>query len=190
MKKIYTIIAMACIATPAVAMDNYFGLRLHQNEHISFKYQSDAFDHKMTGDALGIGLYVGNRLTDNVKIEFETSYTGADFDDYGHTFDYSIWSNNINVYLFQEYGGAVEPYVGAGVGLTGMWGDTPGGNASEFKMSYSFMAGVVFALNERIDLNMGVKYHNYGKIEHGNGATTTIDSTEFHIGGAYKFGLN
>ena len=45
-----------------------------------------------------------------------------------------------------------------------------------------------FALNKYIDLNMGVRYVDYGKIKHEH-ATTHIDATEFYIGAAYKFGL-
>ncbi len=190
MKKLISIFALIAFTSPVAAWDNYAGLRLHQNEHMTFKYKSDAGNHTMRGDSLGVGLYIGNRLTDNVKIEFETSFAGADFDHYNTNYDYTLWSNNINMYLFKTYDGAVEPYVGLGVGLTGIWGDAPAGSNSEFKLSYSLMTGVIFALNNRIDLNMGVKYHNYGKISHGHGATTTIDSIDLHIGAAYKFGLS
>ena len=64
---------------------------------------------------------------------------------------------------------------------------------SVFDLSAQAMLGVNFALNDRIDLNLGVKYQKYGDADHrtnGNTyATTDIDATEFYIGVAYKFGL-
>lgn len=102
----------------------------------------------------------------------------------------------LNVYVYQQFGGAVEPYAGLGVGVSGLWGEIDGNiNASDATadMSWSIMAGVNFALNDRIDLNLGVKYQNYGDLgisdDNGNNASIEVDGTEFYISAAYKFGL-
>ena len=47
---------------------------------------------------------------------------------------------------------------------------------------------VLFHLNRRIDLDIGFKYVNFGKVEHTRGVSK-VDATQFYIGGAYKFGL-
>ena len=199
----------ALISTPAFANDywneydaprhdNYIGFRLHKNENIVFQYDLDgAGKNTVRRDNFGVGAIIGNKLTDHVKVEFETSYTGAKRNTGDKSLDYDVWSNMFNVYLFQEFSGAVAPYVGAGIGLSGIWGNinTATNHISDttFDLSYQVMLGINFALNTRIDLNLGVKYQYYGEIEHEmhgiEFAKTTADATEFYIGAAYKFGI-
>lgn len=207
------LVALCIVATPTfaseygeygyeynnhTARDTYVGFRVHKNENIAFANEmSDGFTTTAKDDSFGIGLVVGNKLTDNVKIEFETSYNGGGEQKHGTDYDFDIWSNMLNVYLFQEFGGAVEPYVGIGVGLSGLWAGAHGNGIdasdSTADMSWSAMIGVNFALNARIDLNVGLKYQNYGDTEMtshgGRDISTEIDGTEFYIGAVYKFGL-
>lgn len=178
--------------------DTYAGIRLHKNERIAYKYDiHDGGNSTIRQDNFGFGGVIGNRLSDNVKIEFETMYTGANQTKRGTEYDFDIWSNMINVYLFREYAGAVAPYVGAGLGFSTIWGDIDAayGNMSDtvFDLSYQAMLGVNFALNNRIDLNLGVKYQYYGELEHHmhneEFAITDVDATEFYMGAVYKFGI-
>lgn len=200
MKKIITAV-LSILALPAFAngydynstqRDNYVGMRLHKNNNIAFRLEtSEDTGTTVRDDGFGIGLYVGNRLTNHVKIEFETLYNGGSQEKYGKDFGFNIWSNMLNVYLYQQIEGAVEPYAGLGIGVSGIWGNIDGlRNISNetADMSWSAMIGVNFALNSRIDLNLGLKYQNYGDLELG-GASTEIDGTEFYISAAYKFGL-
>ena len=176
--------------------DTYAGIRIHRNEHIAVTFdRDDNSDTTIRDNNFGFGLNIGNRLTDNVKIEFETMYTGLSESRHATDFDYDIWSNMLNIYLFKNYGPAVEPYVGLGVGLSGIWGDINGawtGNKKlsdcEFDLSFALTAGVNFSLNKYVDLNLGLRYVDYGDIEHKN-AITKIDATEIYIGAAYKFGI-
>ena len=173
--------------------DTYAGFRIHRNEHISFKYdQHGDSDTTIRDDNFGFGLNIGNRLTDYVKLEFETAYTGTSTEKHNTDFDYDIWSNMLNIYIYKNFGGAVEPYFGVGIGASGIWGDINGawGNHSDsgFELSFAAMAGVNFALNKYVDLNLGLRYMDYGKLGH-HDATTHIDATEIYIGAAYKFGL-
>lgn len=180
--------------------DNYVGIRLHKNEHIDFDYENRAGRHlELLDDTFGGGIVIGNRLSDHVKLEFETSYTSAQFNFTNETDTHKLWSNMLNMYLFQEFSGAVAPYAGVGVGVTGIWSNMDAHAAgvqikdTAFDMSWQLMLGINFALNDRIDLNLGVKYQKYGTIEHTNSnvviSTTDIDATEFYISGVYKFGL-
>ena len=100
-------------------------------------------------------------------------------------------------YVYQQFGGAVEPYAGLGVGIAGLWGSATGAgiDASDATadLSWSAMVGVNFALNSRVDLNIGLKYQNYGDLDmkddtHGH-ISTEVDATELYIGAAYKFGI-
>ncbi len=203
MKKL-PIFITCMIALPAIAdnyydydynspqRDNYVGIRLHKNDNIAFRFEPDNGNSTtLRDDGFGIGLYVGNRLTEYIKIEFETAYTGGGQKKYNSDFNFNLWSNMLNVYIYKQFGGAVEPYVGLGVGVSGIWGKENGVyNVSDATadMSWSAMIGVNFALNNRIDLNLGLKYQNYGDIDMGH-TSTEIDATEFYIGAAYKFGL-
>ena len=176
--------------------DNYVGVRLHKNERIAFKYDiHDGGNSTIRKDNWGFGAVVGNRLSDFAKIEFETMYTGAQQTKRGTKYDFDVWANMLNVYLFQEYADAIAPYVGVGVGFASIWGDVSNPNMSDsvFDLSYSAMIGVNFALNQRVDLNLGLKYQYYGEVEHefngGEYAITDVDATEFYFGAVYKFGL-
>lgn len=182
----------------AARRDNYVGIRLHKNESIAFKYDiHDGGNTTIRKDNWGFGAVVGNRLSDHVKVEFETMYTGASQMKHSNDFDFDVWANMFNVYLFQEYAGAIAPYAGLGIGFASIWGDidTPFGNMSDsvFDLSYSAMIGVNFALNDRVDLNLGIKYQYYGEVEHELGdeeyAVTDVDATEFYFGAVYKFGM-
>lgn len=171
------------------ARDTYAGFRIHKNEHIVFDYDiHNGGTRTVKNDNFGFGLNIGNRLTDNVKIEFETLYTGTSKTKNANDYDYDVWSNLLNVYIYKNFGGAVEPYFGIGVGFSGLWSDINGAHDSDFDLSFAAMAGVNFALNKYIDLNLGLRYVDYGKIGHKT-ATTKIDATEIYIGAAYKFGL-
>lgn len=180
--------------TAVATRDNYIGLRLHKNERISY-----AFDRRNGGSAtlrddnVGFGAYIGNRLTDFLKLEFETMYSGIDDTKRNLDFNFDIWANMVNVYLYRAYGNAVEPYAGIGLGFSTIWSDIASATDTTFDLSYSVMVGVNFALNDRVDLNLGFKYIKYGDADHttsgGTFATTDIDATEFYLGAAYKFGL-
>lgn len=178
--------------------DNYVGIRLHKNERVSFKYDiHDGGNSTVRKDNFGFGAVVGNRLSDFAKIEFETLYTGAKQTKRTTDFDFDVWANMLNFYLFQEYAGTIAPYAGVGIGFATIWGDVnaPYGHLSDsvFDLTYSAMIGVNFALNDRIDLNLGVKYQYYGEIEHQLNnkefAITDVDATEVYFGAVYKFCL-
>ncbi len=223
MKKISLVLLSALVATPAFAIDyddeydgyygdeqyaepsftksasekrdTYAGIRIHRNEHISFKYNVNNGDEAtIRSDNFGLGLTLGNRLTDNVKIELETLYTGASENKHATNFDYDIWSNMLNIYIYKNFGGAVEPYFGIGVGISGIWADIgtngafAGTHDSGFEMSFAAMCGINFALNKYVDLNLGARYIDYGETDFDN-ATAHVRATELYIGAAYKFGI-
>lgn len=201
MKKILLSLALCASATTAMAngwRDNYIGLRIHKNENIAFSYDiNGGGDATVRRDNFGLGAVIGNKLSDHVIIEFETSYTGAEQRKGITKYDYDVWANMFNMYLTQEFEGAISPYAGIGIGFAGIWGDikNPMVRISDttFDLSYQAMIGINFALNERIDFNLGLKYQYYGEIEHKkNGAefaTTDVSATEFYFGAAYKFDL-
>ncbi len=169
--------------------DNYTGFRIYKNEHAAYAYTfPTGYHEEKTRDNFGFGTVLGNRLTDFLRVEYETLYMGSTHNNYNHDFSYNLWANLFNAYLFQEYSGVVAPYIGAGIGLTGIWGDVDGELDNAFDLSYQVMAGVWFDLNERIALDLGIKYVKYGNVEHQD-AVSKVDATQIYIGASYKFGM-
>lgn len=178
--------------------DTYVGIRIHKNESLSLKYEAEGIDgFRLREDNFGIGAVAGNRLSDNVKVEFETAYNGMKELGNNTTLSVDVWANMFNVYMFQQFDGAIEPYAGLGIGFAAIWGSV---NApyvalsdSVFDLSFQIMLGVNFALNDRVDLNLGLKYQYYGEVEfkqnNAEVATIDVDGTEFYFGAVYKFSL-
>lgn len=216
MKKIAML--LACICTfPAIAeeyideydyyeysddsekeYETYAGIRIHKNERMALKFDiQDGKNSTIREDNFGFGAVIGNRLNNHIKLEFETSYTGMKKNKRANKYNFDVWANMLNVYLFQEYEQTVAPYAGLGIGFASIWGDvrTPAIHMSDyvFDLSYSIMTGINFTLNKRIDLNLGIKYQYYGEVEHKSHnqtiATTDVDATEFYFGAVYKFGI-
>lgn len=201
MKKIALCLMVYAFTNTAYAdgwRDNYIGLRIHKNENITFKYDRIGdTDTTVRRDNFGFGAVIGNKLSEHIIIEYETAYTGAKQNKYLTEYDYDVWTNMFNIYLTQEFEGAISPYAGIGIGFASIWGDikSPAAHISDwtFDLSYQAMIGINFELNERIDFNLGLKYQYYGEIEHSkNGteiATTDVSGTEFYFGASYKFDL-
>lgn len=185
-----TIQCPACDCSSTLASrDNYVGFRIYKNEHSAYSYNlSNGHKEKYKKDNWGFGTTVGNNLTEYLRVEYETLYMGAQYSKHDKDFEYDIWANMLNAYLLRDFDGAVAPYVGAGIGLTGIWGEIDGDLDNAFDLSYQAMVGVLFKLNSRIDIDLGFKYVNFGKVEHNHGVSK-VDATQIYIGGAYKFGL-
>ena len=169
--------------------DTYAGFRIYKNEHSAYKY-SRSHGHKTTEtrDNFGFGTTMGNRLADFLRVEYETLYMGAQYSKNNKDFEYDIWANMLNAYLLHDFEGVVAPYVGAGIGLTGIWGEIDGDLDNAFDLSYQALVGILFTLNSRIDLDVGFKYINFGKVEHSRGVTK-VDATQFYLGATYKFSM-
>ena len=198
MKKVLFALCAVLAVSPVMAdycdenaCDNYVGFRIHKNENIAFEFNPEyGKSATLRRDNFGLGAVIGNRLSDYIKVEYEMSYTGGESERGATDFDYDVWSNMFNMYLFQEFSGAISPYVGVGIGATGIWADVGIHSDMSFDFSYQAMVGMNFALNNRIDVNLGLKYQYYGAVEHGNDlAVTDVSATEFYFGAVYKFGL-
>lgn len=170
--------------------DNYTGIRLYKGEHNSYSYHlPNGYKEEYLTDHFGFGTVMGNRLTDFARIEYETLYMGQEYTKHDKDFDYDVWSNFLNIYGFQEFSGSVSPYVGFGLGLTAIWGEMNSESDSAFELSYQLMFGILFELNSRIELDLGAKYVNFGKVQYDNGVGK-IDATQIYLGASYKFSIN
>lgn len=176
-------------ASLVATRDNYAGVRVYKNEHSAYAYgHPNEPTQRYRKDNLGFGTTMGNNLTDWLRVEYETLYMGAQYSMNDTNFAYDIWANFLNAYVLYDIAGAMAPYLGMGVGLTGIWGEIGGDLDNAFDLSYQLMVGVLFKLNKWIDLDLGVKYVNFGKVDH-HDAVTRVDATQVYIGAMYKFGL-
>ncbi len=172
-----------------VSRDSYAGVRLYVNQHSSYSYKhSDGWRQKYLDNGLGFGTTMGNNLTDYLRVEYETLYMGTQYSKNDTNFEYDIWANMLNVYALYEFDNAFAPYLGGGVGLTGIWGEVASHLDNAFDLSGQVMVGVLFRLNTRIDLDLGFKYIYFGQVDHENGSTD-VDATQVYLGAVYKFGL-
>jgi len=176
-----------CPQNAGMERGSYIGVRVYQNEHVTYSYNlSNGHKERYYDDHLGFGTTAGNNLTEYLRVEYETLYMGAQYGKNDKDFEYDIWANILNAYLMHEFDNAFAPYVGIGIGLTGIWGEIDNSLAHAFDLSYQAMLGILFKLNARIDLDVGFKYVNFGKVEHKHGVSK-VDATQLYVGGTYKF---
>lgn len=169
--------------------DSYAGVRLYLNEHATYSFTPLGESAiKYVKNNVGFGTTMGNKLTDYLRVEYETLYMGAQYSASDTDFEYDIWANMLNVYLSWTFDRVITPYVGGGVGLTGIWGEINGRLDNAFDFSYQVLGGVTFALNDYIELEVGFKYIWFGTVEHSSG-TSRVNAAQVYIGGAYTFGL-
>jgi len=181
--------ACICQTDTDASRDNYIGLRVYKNEHAEYAYgRAHGAKKRHQKDNFAFGTTVGNNLADFLRVEYETLYMGSKYRHHDTDYEYNIWANMLNAYLMHDFYHAASPYVGAGLGLTGIWGEIDGELDNAFDLSYQAMVGVLFHLNTRIDLDVGFKYVNYGRVEHRHG-TTRIDATQIYVGATYNFGM-
>lgn len=178
-----------CECPEISSRDSYAGFRVYQNQHSTFSYHSRlGLGHNHNDDNIGFGTTMGNNLCEYLRVEYETLYMGVKYNESGTGFEYDVWANMFNAYLLWEFDNAFAPYAGAGVGMTAIWGDVDGHLDNAVDLSYQFLVGILFKLNSRIDLDIGFKYIDFGRIEHPDGHTN-VDATQIYIGATYKFGM-
>ena len=179
-----------CDAARANAEQNntsYAGVRVYQNARAVYAYTPiGGVREKDAKDNLGFGTTMGLRFNKWLRGEYETLYMGAQYTAEDQSFEYDIWANMLNGYLYWEFQHTVAPYIGGGVGLTAIWGSINGELSNATDISYQGLIGVLFELGPHIELEVGYKYINFGKISH-SGGTTRVDETQFYLGAIYRF---
>lgn len=169
--------------------NSYAGARVYQNARAEYAFNPiGAPREKTRKDNMGFGTTMGLRFNKFLRGEYETLYMGAQFSANAQSFEYDIWANMFNGYLYWDFAHDVAPYIGGGVGLTAMWGAIDGHMSNATKISSQALVGILFELSEHIELELGFKYINFGKISH-PGGDTRIDATQFYLGAIYRFGV-
>lgn len=171
----------------ATARNSYAGVRIYQNVRARYAYSAaDTPPIKRERDNLGFGTTMGFRFCDWLRGEYETLYMGAEYTAGNQNFQYDIWANMLNLYLYHDIEHAVAPYVGVGAGLTAMWGAIDGHLNNATQISGQALVGVLFEITPAIELEAGFKYIYFGKIEHAVGQTR-VTAAQFYLGAIYRF---
>lgn len=151
----------------------------------------------------GFNVGVGYRLNDLLRAELTYNYRGGSENEkticgVGVYSDnkYSVTTSGVmlNGYVDIPVGGAVAPYVGAGVGFTDVeytfeFAGTGGKgkrNTASSGFSYGFATGVGIEMNEQVTWDVGYRYVNHGSFKkHGGKFKTAVN--EILIGARYSF---
>lgn len=94
-----------------------------------------------------------------------------------------------NFYYDLDTGTSVTPYVGVGVGYARIAEDTNGAESNEDNFAYNVGAGVSVNLTYNVDVEVGYRFTDYGKIKDRNPeyAKRNYDSQEVLLGLRYTF---
>ena len=167
--------------------NSYAGMRVYQNVRAEYLYSPHgAPREKNDKENMGFGTTMGLRFTNWLRGEYETLYMGAQYTADMQNFEYDLWANMLNLYLYRDIHDVVAPYIGGGIGLTAIWGSIDGVLSNATKISYQAMVGILFELGPAIELEFGIKYIDFGKISHARG-DTSVDAAQFYLGAIYRF---
>ncbi|ELM3723347.1 porin family protein [Edwardsiella piscicida] len=158
--------------------------------------QKDVNGNGMSNDNKGVGnagLVFGYNFENqfSLPVRAELDYTFRANATSGHTNDAAETNDSrlglqtlmVNGYYDIKTGTPFTPYVGAGIGYANvslkndMNGDNVQSNSNNF--AWSVGTGVIYNVNERLDLDLGYKYLDAGKASAGNSQAkvTTHDVT-------------
>lgn len=161
---------------------------------IKANYSNATMDLKETGykdvakddSTIGASVAVGAKIQD-VRVEAELNLN-ANLSFYD---DIDIENNSlfINAYYDINTGTEFTPYIGAGVGVSAIR-PAAGGADVDFTHAWQVGAGVAYAFDEKISMDMGYRYVDSGDwtIENpGDKSTLDIASHNVYVGARYSF---
>ncbi|MCE3232377.1 MAG: surface antigen msp4 family protein [Rickettsiaceae bacterium] len=109
------------------------------------------------------GVAVGYNITDYFRTEIEAVYrqNDADLIPWAQSGEVESLTGSLNVYYDLNNETAFTPYIGAGIGLTRAdfkVKDIEALNVKDDVLSYQFMTGISYKLNENNNINLGYRY--------------------------------
>ena len=180
MKKLLLLSAVALVATSANALDvkPYVEGKISEN-FMKAKYEEPDFNKKFDDSVIGGSVELG------VKIEnqFRTGLEGYYNDKMEHKINYAgfgfpveLESKGLFLNGYYDFklpnNDKVKPYVGAGIGYSWMKETLkladygfPNESIKDKDWGWNVGLGVGYALTEKVDLTLGYRYENLGKIK-------------------------
>lgn len=208
MKKLLAVTVLAAVTsslTVAQAQDfqQYVSAKAVLN-HVNNKFEEDDFSLKKSKNVGGFRLAYGAifpAADNNVRAEIEYGYNGkvklSEHFDNGNYVDSQTKSQAVmlNGYFDFNTGTAFTPYVGAGLGYARLKNTLSNDEASYSKSKGNFAwqvgAGVSYAVNNNVDIDLAYRFMDYGKVTHNFGdlGSTKVKQrgNEFSLGVRYNF---
>lgn len=201
MKKLLAVTVLAAVTsslTVAQAQDfqQYVSAKAVLN-HVNSKFELNNEDTKKSKNVAGLRLAYGAifpAADNNVRAEIEYGYNGkAKVNADKRESETKSQSVMLNGYFDFNTGTAVTPYVGAGLGYARLKNTvTPEGKDSYSKSKGNFAwqvgAGVSYAVNSNVDIDLAYRFMDYGKVDHkDNRGKAKMRGNEFSLGVRYNF---
>ncbi|MBL8549526.1 MAG: OmpA family protein [Hyphomonadaceae bacterium] len=184
-----TAVAAFLAATPAFATEGWYG---RVDAGYSFAGSNDISPWNASADlendwveSLGLGFAFDNGF----RLEGEFSHRFNELDTATvASGDAHVWAAMLNAYVDFNKSGAVQPYLGVGVGAarqdSNAWRNGPvrGYDDSETSLAYQGLAGIAFMLSEQLALDIGYRYFAApdGEFSGTNPAPTTFSTDYDH----------
>lgn len=176
-------------ATTASAQTWYAG------GHLGLNYAHDAASSSgnlVTYDlfGLGMGVFVGREMGNNLRAEGEITYRSNDVDTVGavstsaSVTSLAVMANGF--YDFKQVGAGFTPYVGIGVGVANADYTAGGQQYTDTVVAMQLAAGLMFDLSP--DLTASVDYRLFGTEDLGLGAGSGLGRLEY-VNSSVLFGL-
>ena len=181
----------------------------HTNNKFELLGESDKESKNVGGFRLAYG--VAYPVGDNkVRAELEYGYNGkVKFSDsdtiYDHKYELSSETKSqslmANMYFDFNTGTAFTPYIGAGLGYARLKNTISGDISGQIKYSNSISkssnnfawnvgAGVSYAVNRDVDIDLSYRYADYGDVKHsyeGESLKVKQRGNEFNLGVRFNF---
>ena len=205
MKKLLTISVLSAVVASGFTVahaqdfDQYLSAKAVLN-HVNNKFEvndgEDSGSFKKSKNVGGFRLAYGMIFPagdNNVRAEIEYGYNGkvkvSDEDSKSETKSQALM---LNGYYDFNTGTAFTPYVGAGLGYARLKNTLSNDEASYSKSKGNFAwqvgAGVSYAVNNNVDIDLAYRFMDYGKVDHkDNRGKAKMRGNEFSLGVRYNF---
>lgn len=151
------------------------------------KINDDQFGYRF---AAGVMVPLCGGLAESVRAEVEYGLLNKTHNVVArNTVQSQLQTAFANFYYDLDTGTSVTPYVGVGVGYARIAEDTNGAESNEDNFAYNVGAGVSVNLTYNMDVEVGYRFTDYGKIKDRNPeyAKRNYDSQEVLLGLRYTF---
>ncbi|RAK56434.1 outer membrane protein [Phenylobacterium deserti] len=170
MKKI-TLAAFAAVAalSAGAASAQDAGWYVQGNAGANFQNKLGSSPSLKGDDGWAVSGAVGRQITPNIRAEGELFYSTADGKIAGSG-DLETFGGFVNGYYDFNPGGAIQPFLGAGVGYAKVKVDGRLLDDDDSAFAYQFKAGVAHPFSERLTGEVAYRYVNVADVELGRGA--------------------